>query len=91
MKIGLKIETILQSFHCDANDYFNLTNSLVETCKKFENPHVSLNDEIKLFCPIRPMLAGKKKIAYFKDQSERTFFVETKFDGERLQVHKSKD
>lgn len=37
------------------------------------------------------MLAGKKKIVYFKAQMDRTFFVETKFDGERLQVHKRHD
>ena len=36
------------------------------------------------------MLAGKKKIGYFKEQENITYFVETKYDGERLQAHKSK-
>jgi len=52
-----------------------LTNSLFETCKKFENPNVSLNDEVKMFFPIRPMLAGKKKIVFFKDIQTKTYYV----------------
>lgn len=90
MKVNIKMDTVLNTFHKDGNDYYNLTNSLLETCKKFENPNVSLDDEIKIFFPIRPMLAGKKKIGYFKEQENITYFVETKYDGERLQAHKSK-
>lgn len=44
LKISLKITTVLNTFHPDANDFFNLTNSLIETCKKFENPNVCLDD-----------------------------------------------
>jgi DNA ligase-4 len=36
------------------------------------------------------MLAGKKKIEYFKTET-RTFYLETKYDGERLQVHREGD
>ncbi len=49
---------------------------------------MSLDDEIKIFFPIRPMLAGKKKINYFNEGAKKMYYVETKFDGERLQVHK---
>lgn len=35
LKINIKIGTVLNAFHPDAHDYFNLTNSLYETCKKF--------------------------------------------------------
>jgi DNA ligase 4 len=87
LKINVKIDTVLNAFHPDAHDYFNLTNSLHETCKKFEDPSISLDDEIKVFFPIRPMLAGKKKINYFQDSS-KVYYVETKYDGERLQAHK---
>jgi len=82
LKVGIKVETVLNAFHPDANDYFNLTNSLLETCKKFENPAVSLDDDVKIFFPIRPMLAGKKKIAYFNESgNKKMYYVETKFDG----------
>jgi DNA ligase 4 len=65
LKINVKIDTVLKAYHPDSHDYFNLTNSLWETCKKFEDPNVSLDDEVKMFFPIRPMLAGKKKISFF--------------------------
>jgi ATP-dependent DNA ligase len=68
-----------------------LTNSLLETCKKFENPNISLDDEIKIFFPIRPMLAGKKKIGFFRENEHMAYYVETKYDGERLQAHKCKN
>ena len=87
LKISIRIETVLGAFHADAHDFFNLTNSLLETCKKFEDVSISLDDEIKMFFPIRPMLAGKKKINFFQDNHKK-YFVETKFDGERLQAHK---
>lgn len=81
LKINIKIDTVLNSFHTDAHDYFNLTNSLLETCKKFEDPSVSLDDDIKVFFPIRPMLAGKKKINYFNETQNKIYYVETKYDG----------
>ena len=62
LKLGIKLESVLTTFHPDGNEYYNIASSLLEVCKKFENPKVSLNDEIQLFHPIRPMLAGKKKI-----------------------------
>jgi len=43
---------------------------------------------VKIFFPIRPMLAGKKKISFFKENESKMYYVETKFDGERLQAHK---
>lgn len=86
LKLSIKLETVLNSYHKDASDYFNLTNSLMEVCKKFENQKICLDDEICLFSPIRPMLAGKKNINYFKNQS-REFYLETKYDGERIQAH----
>ena len=47
-----------------------------------------MNDDIALFHPIRPMLAGKKNMKYFHQTTvEKEYLVETKFDGERLQVH----
>lgn len=44
LKVNIKIDTVLNTFHKDGNDYYNLTNSLLETCKKFENLNVSLDD-----------------------------------------------
>ena len=35
LKLGIKIEVVLNTFHPDGNEYYNLTGSLLETCKKF--------------------------------------------------------
>jgi hypothetical protein len=74
LKLSIKIESVLNAYHKDASDFFNLTNSLFEVSKKFVDPNISLNDEITIFNPIRPMLAGKKKINFFKYQS-RMYYV----------------
>jgi DNA ligase-4 len=79
---------VLNNFHPDGNDYYNLTNSIKETCKRLESLESSINDDIAIFHPIRPMLAGKRAMKFFEESSqEKEYFVETKFDGERLQVH----
>jgi DNA ligase-4 len=44
LKLNIKVENVLTTFHPEANDYFNLTNSIKETCKKLENLETSLND-----------------------------------------------
>lgn len=86
LKLGIKADVVLKEFHSDAQDYFNLTNSLKQICRKFEDQSVSLKDELMLFQPIKPMLAGKKPLEYF-DARQKEYLLETKFDGERLQVH----
>ena len=34
LKLNIKMEAVLDTFHPDGNDYYNLTNSIKETCKK---------------------------------------------------------
>ena len=36
-KLNIKIDNVLNTFHPDGNDYYNLTNSIKETCKKLES------------------------------------------------------
>lgn len=62
LKLGIKADVVLKEYHPDALDYFNLTNSLKQVCKKFEDRSVNLKDELMLFQPIKPMLAGKKPL-----------------------------
>jgi DNA ligase-4 len=68
LKLGLKFDAVMGEFHKDAHDYFNLTNSLKEVCRKFEDKNASLENELMLFHPIKPMLAGKKPLEYFDTQ-----------------------
>lgn len=34
LKLGIKTDVVLKTFHPEAGDYYNMTNSISETCKK---------------------------------------------------------
>lgn len=52
-----------------------------EVCKKFEDPNVKLSNEVSIFHPIKPMLAGKKKMDYFSQYQNKKYLSEVKYDG----------
>lgn len=60
LKIGMKHDKVLEYFHADAVDYYNATSSLKEVCKEFEDKNHSLKNVLRLFHPIKPMLAAKR-------------------------------
>jgi DNA ligase-4 len=37
LKLNMKVDIVLNTFHPDGNDYFNLTNSVKETCFKLQS------------------------------------------------------
>ncbi|XP_035224665.1 DNA ligase 4-like [Stegodyphus dumicola] len=93
MKLGISENSVLNAFHPDAKDLYNVTNSLEKVCTSLRDPSVRLHEiEISLFSPFRPMLA---EIALPNQVEElmqnKSFIVETKYDGERLQLHKDGD
>lgn len=92
LKIGLKYEKVLEMFHPDAPEYYNATSSLREVCKEFENPNHSLKNVLRLFHPIKPMLAAKKTPDEIRSiLAGKEFLIETKYDGERIQCHFTPD
>ena len=54
---------MLEAYHPDALEYFNLTNSLKQVSNKFKDPDTKLEKELLLFNPIKPMLASKKQLS----------------------------
>ena len=64
-----------------------------QVCKDLCDPSVRLIDsEITVFSPFRPMLAARAAINQVeKLMDHKPFFVETKFDGDRMQLHKDGD
>ncbi|XP_041473446.1 DNA ligase 4-like isoform X2 [Lytechinus variegatus] len=93
MKVGLSQQSILGTFHPDAEDFFNVTNSLAKVCSDLSDPSVRLNEiAISVFSPFSPMLGERAKITQVERIMEhKSFLIETKLDGERMQLHKEGD
>ncbi|KAM4602275.1 DNA ligase 4 [Polymixia lowei] len=93
MKLGISKETVLQVFHPDAAELYNVTTDLNKVCQQLHNPSVSLSEvSIGLFSAFKPMLAAVANIRQVEKQMGHSpFFVQTKLDGERIQLHKDGD
>ncbi|XP_064626451.1 DNA ligase 4-like [Lineus longissimus] len=90
LKCGISQQTVFALFHEDAEDLYNVTNSLEKVCLQLRDPNVRLHEiGISLFLPFRPMLgerAAPNKVEKLMDSKD--FFIETKYDGERMQLHR---
>ncbi|KAK1167955.1 DNA ligase 4 [Acipenser oxyrinchus oxyrinchus] len=93
MKLGISKETVLQMFHPDATELHNVTTDLEKVCRQLHDPSVSLSDvSIGLFSAFKPMLAAVANIKRIEKQmNNQSFYIETKLDGERMQLHKDGD
>ncbi|XP_049609405.1 DNA ligase 4 [Syngnathus scovelli] len=93
MKLGISKETVLQVFHPDAAELYNVNTDLSKVCEQLHDPAVSLSDvSIGLFSAFKPMLAAVANIGNVeKKMGNSPFYIETKLDGERIQLHKDGD
>ncbi|EGR30594.1 hypothetical protein IMG5_128250, partial [Ichthyophthirius multifiliis] len=88
LKIGINHDKTLTLFHQDALALFNTTSSLREVCNEFQDKNHRLQEVMRIFYPIRPMLAQKKSLKDIQYILEgKDFLIETKYDGERIQCH----
>ncbi|XP_026867629.2 DNA ligase 4 [Electrophorus electricus] len=93
MKLGVSKETVLQVFHPDAPELYNVTTDLDKVCRQLHDPSITLTDvSIGLFSAFKPMLAAVANIPQVEKQiGNQPFYIETKLDGERIQLHKDGD
>lgn len=93
MKLGVSKETVLQVFHPDSPDLYNVSTDLNKVCQQLHDPSVSLSDiSIGLFSAFKPMLAAVANIRNVEKQMGNSpFYIQTKLDGERIQLHKDGD
>ncbi|KAG2456580.1 DNA ligase 4 [Polypterus senegalus] len=93
MKLGYSKETVLNIFHPDAVELHNVTTDLEKVCRQLHDPKVCLSDvSIALFCAFKPMLAAIADIHQIEKQMNNLpFYIQTKLDGERMQLHKDGD
>ncbi|KAA1468079.1 DNA ligase 4 [Dentipellis sp. KUC8613] len=94
MNISVKETTVFSVFHPDAHDLFNTCSDLKKVAWELWDPQHRLNDQdkaVQLFRAFAPMLCKRptKKIEEsIKEMGGRTFILEEKLDGERMQLHK---
>eukprot|EP00795_Rhopilema_esculentum_P013203 gene13203-4019_t len=93
LKIGLSENSIFSVFHPDAAELFNVCSSLSKVCSDLRDPNSTLSEvEIELFSPFRPMLGQRSSFQEVeKIMNYKPFLIETKVDGERIQLHKKGD
>lgn len=93
LKLGVSQQTLFSIFHPDAAELFNVTTDLEKVCSQLHNPSVSLSDvSIMLFSAFKPMLAAIANVQQIEKQMKhQSFYIETKLDGERMQMHKDGD
>lgn len=93
LKLGISQQTFLSLFHPDAAELHNVTTDLEKVCRQLHDPAVSLSDvSIMLFSAFKPMLAAVANIQQIERQmNHQSFYIETKLDGERMQMHKDGD
>ncbi|TDL23778.1 DNA ligase 4 [Rickenella mellea] len=94
MNIMVKETTVFSVFHPDAHDLFNTCSDLKKVAHELWDPSRKLNDDdksIQLFRAFAPMLCKRpapKIEESIKTMEGRTFIIEEKLDGERIQLHK---
>lgn len=93
LKLGVSQQTLFSIFHPDAAELFSVTTDLEKVCRQLHDPSVSLSDvSISLFSAFKPMLAAIANIQQIEKQmNHQSFYIETKLDGERIQMHKDGD
>ncbi|RUS12502.1 hypothetical protein BC937DRAFT_87719 [Endogone sp. FLAS-F59071] len=81
--------SVLNVFHPDAFNLFNVCSSLRKVCADLKDPFVRLaTNDITIFHPIKPQLAHKELPQDIpKAMGANKFYIQQKLDGERLQLH----
>ncbi|KAJ3026431.1 UNVERIFIED_CONTAM: DNA ligase (ATP) [Siphonaria sp. JEL0065] len=93
MKLGITEKTIFDSWHPEAQDLYNISSSLSRVATELADLSVSIlsSSSVSLNFPFKPMLSKSVKSLneVEKVRDGKTFWIETKLDGERMQLHKS--
>ncbi|XP_060566406.1 DNA ligase 4-like [Ruditapes philippinarum] len=90
LKIGLSQSSVLSVFHPDAEEFYNVNNNLEKVCRMMHDPSVRIHEiGISVFSPFTPMLGERASPDKVEKLMEgKPYFIETKFDGERMLLHK---
>ncbi|KAI9090279.1 ATP dependent DNA ligase domain-containing protein [Phlyctochytrium arcticum] len=93
LKLGISENSVFSIWHPDAMDQFNVTSDLAKLCRELRDPTERVMfKQISLFNPFKPMSAKTvREISEIPGyMGNKPFWVETKLDGERTQMHMNK-
>ncbi|KAJ3206547.1 DNA ligase (ATP) [Dinochytrium kinnereticum] len=94
LRIGVTENTVFHAWHPEAQDMFNVCSSLAKVARELNDLSKTFaSKDITLGAPFKPMLAKSCKAlgAVEKIMKGQTFWIQTKLDGERMQLHKEGD
>ncbi|UJR20821.1 hypothetical protein I4U23_023932 [Adineta vaga] len=102
LRVSLKENSILECFHPDAKDLFDHTSNLFKVAVYLHDPEKRLHEiGLSLFSPFRPMLGERTRADKIEQLIRKKstnpsaalaeFYIETKYDGDRFQLHRDKD
>lgn len=90
LKLGLGQNKILNDYHPDARDFYDSCNDLKKICCVLTDRNVRLHEiAIQMFSPFKAMLSEECDVSRVDNYLKKSpyFYVETKLDGERFQIH----
>eukprot|EP00117_Sycon_ciliatum_P015809 scpid30038/ scgid15513/ DNA ligase 4; DNA ligase IV; Polydeoxyribonucleotide synthase [ATP] 4 len=93
LKLGLSETSAFKVFHPDAEELYNVCNNLKKVCEDLHDLSTRLEGtDVSLFSAFKPMLASRPQMTQVpKLMGNKPFVVETKYDGDRIQLHKDGD
>jgi DNA ligase 4 len=101
MKVGATERTLFNVWHPDAERLFSISSSLRRVCWELHDPNIRLEGDdrsVSLMQCFQPQLAQFQMHSFEKmvqrmrpTEDDRTFWIEEKLDGERMQLHMETD
>jgi DNA ligase-4 len=89
LKIGVKHDRVLDYLHPDARDMFTKCSDLRLVLATLRDPNERVSVSLGLFQVFSPMLAARADgFDVTRNTMRQGFYIEWKFDGERMLVHK---
>jgi len=91
LKLGFGENPILRNYHSDAVDLYNVCCDLRRVCETLHTKSERLKrQDLEPGSLVKAMMASRAKgcDGAFRDMRHSDFIIETKFDGERIQVHR---
>jgi len=89
LRYGTSLAPLLETFCPHAADLFTFRADLEHVCGQIEDPDFEIEEamELELFVPFQPMLSARQRPLDIPKHMDPPYFVETKYDGERVLIH----